>query len=118
MKFVYYLSLLYILAAPQLLIAAEPGEHRYTPKQQISFSPTTMRAFDHSGKAVIHRKMVDGSHAADHNGSMGNVTVARLGPDGMIETFCTTDETAAKVWMAGEDSPKFIGSLNSQAKGK
>lgn len=118
MKCVRYLSLLCILASPQPLIAAEPGEHRYTPKEQIAFSPATMRAFDHSGQAVIHSIMPDGSHAADHNGSMGNVTVARIGPDGAIETFCTTDEAAAKAWMAGEDGRKLATSLNPPAMEK
>ena len=112
MKFVHYLSLICVLASPQLLIAATPGEHRYTPKEQISFSPATMRAFDHSGLAVIHSEKADGSQVADHNGSMGNVTVARMGANGMIETFCTTDEAVARAWMAGEDDKKLTASLN------
>lgn len=118
MKCVHYLSMLCILASPQLLFAAEPGEHRYTPKEQIVFSSATMRAFDHSGQAVIHRKMPDGSHVADHSGSMGNVTVARMGPDGVIETFCTTDETDARAWMAGEGGPKPVASINPPAMEK
>jgi len=118
MKCVHYLSLFCILASPQLLIAAEPGEHRYTPKEQIAFSPATMLAFDHSGQSVIHSKMADGSQVADHNGSMGNVTVARIGPDGVIETFCTTDEAVAKAWMAGEDGKNLAASLNPPAMEK
>jgi hypothetical protein len=30
------------------------------------------------------------------------VTVARLGANGVVETYCTGDMDAAKAWMAGE----------------
>jgi len=87
---------------PQILTANEQGKQRFTPKEQIKFAPATQTAFDHTGNRITHRTMPDGSRAADHNGSMGNVTVARMGPDGNIETYCTTDEANAKAWMAGE----------------
>ena len=106
MKYLGVLSLVCLLAFSQTLIAAGPDKHKYTPKEQIKFSPSTGLAFDHSGATVVHRTLPDGSQFADHNGSMGNVTVARLGADGSMETFCTSDEDAARAWMAGEDIGK------------
>lgn len=102
MKCVRYLSLLCILASPQPLIAAEPGEHRYTPKEQIAFSPAVLVAFDRTGKYATSRTLADGSTITEYNGSMMNVTVARLGPDGKVETYCTGSEEVARSWMAGE----------------
>ena len=55
---------------------------------------------------------------AEHNGTMGNVTVARLGADGRLETLCTTDEKAAKTWMAGEDESPRMATLNLEDKEK
>ena len=103
MRLFSYLSLVCFLACPQIVLAADPSGHKFTPKEQINFAPATRTAFDHSGSRVIHSTLADGSRFADHNGSMGNVTVARLGADGTMETFCTTDESAARAWMAGED---------------
>ena len=67
---------------------------------------------------LTHSTLADGSVIADHNGSMGNVTVARMGPGGIIETFCTTDETAARAWMAGEDGKQKTASINNPLKVK
>ena len=106
MKIMGFLSLICLLVFPQVLIAAGPTEQKFTPKDQIKFTPSTKAAFDHSGTNVIHSTLADGSRFADHNGSMGNVTVARLGADGSMETFCTSDEEAARAWMAGEDTGK------------
>lgn len=102
MKYLKYLALVCIVSNPQLLMAAEETEHRYTPKERITFAPATMIAFDRSGKVLTHHKFTDGSTISEHNGSMGNVTVARLGPDGKVETYCTDNASAAKAWMAGE----------------
>jgi len=102
MKFAHFLSLLCILACPQLLIAAEPGEHRYTSKEQIVFPPSDMVAFDRTGKYATSRTQADGSTITEFNGSMRSVTVARLGPDGKVETYCTSSTEAARAWMAGE----------------
>ena len=96
------MPLVFILVSPQILLAAEQDQHRYTQKEQIEFSEATRTAFDHSGKTLTHTLQVSGSQAAENNGSAGNVTVARLGPDGNIETYCTTDITVARSWMAGE----------------
>jgi hypothetical protein len=106
MKFLGFLSLICFLTFPQVLIAAGPTEQKFTPKDQIKFSPSTEVAFDHSGDRITHSTLADGSQVAEHNGTLGNVTVARLGPDGTMETFCTSDEDAARAWMAGEDIGK------------
>jgi len=112
MKFMSYLSLVSFLVCPQVLLAAGSVEHKYAPKGQIKFSPTTMVAFDRSGSKVTHRTMADGSQSADYKGTMGSVTVARMGADGNIETFCTTSEVAARAWMAGEDGARTAKVLN------
>ena len=118
MKYLGYLSLACFLACPQLLIAAEQGKHKYTAKEKIVFSPATLVAFDRSGKRMTHRTAADGSTMTEHNGSMGNVTVARLGPDGKVETFCTTDESSARGWMAGEYGRKPVVSVEEPAMEK
>ena len=56
---------------------------------------------------------VDGSQTVENNGGAGNVTVARLGPDGNIETYCTTDITVARSWMAGEGASQATVSIDS-----
>jgi len=102
MRYIKYLVLVCIFFGPQLGFSAENPEIAYTPKEQINFNVSTLKAFDHSGKSITHSVHTDGAVSADHNGSMGNVTVARIGANGNIETFCTTDERAAKAFMAGE----------------
>jgi len=103
MRILVFLSLVYWLTTSQLLVAAGPSEHKFTAKDQIKFAPETNLAFDHSGAQVTHSTLANGTQVAEFNGSMGNVTVARLAADGSIETFCTTDASAARAWMAGED---------------
>lgn len=102
MRHIKCLALVCLFCAPQFIYAAEDPEHQYTAKKQIVFSPESMVAFDRSGKFVASRTQPDGSTTTDFNGSMRSVTVARMGPDGKVETFCTSDEEAAKSWMAGE----------------
>ena len=112
MKLIKGIALLVILVSPQLVFSAENPEVRYTSKDQIKFKVLTQKAFDHSGKFVTHSVHADGSESANHNGSMGNVTVARIGADGKIETYCTTDEAAAKSFMAGEFDPNRTGTTD------
>lgn len=107
------LPLVFILVSPQILLAAEQDQHRYTQKDQIKFTEATRTAFDHSGKPLTRTLQVSGSQAVENNGSAGNVTVARLGPDGNIETYCTTDSTVAQSWMAGEDASRATVSIDS-----
>lgn len=117
MNFIKYLSLLCIMVSPSFLLAAEKDEHRYTPRDQINFKQTTLLAFDHSGKMVSHRQQADGSSLAEHNGSLANVTVARLGADGKVEAYCTSDAEAAKSFMAGESEvTASVENLASVAK--
>lgn len=118
MKFVQYFVLVCVLTCSQIVIAVEEAEHRYTAKERIAFSPATKHAFDRSGKTITHSIRADGSSSSEHNGSMGNVTVARMGPDGTVETYCTGDESAARAWMAGEfgRSPAISPSVQVKAK--
>ena len=113
MSFLKYLLFISILVSPQILLASEHDQHRYTQKEQIEFSEATRTAFDHSGKAMTRTLQVNGSQAVENNGSAGNVTVARLGPDGNIETYCTTDIESARSWMAGEGASNTNVSIAS-----
>jgi len=106
------LPFIFILISPPILLAAEQDQHRYTQKNQIEFSEATRTAFDHSGQSLTRTLNVDGSAAVENNGSAGNVTVARLGPDGNIETYCTTDLTVAQSWMAGEGASQATVSID------
>jgi hypothetical protein len=101
MRYIKYLALVCVFCGPQLSFAAE-NEHQYTAKDQIRFSPETGIAFDRTGKFAVSRTLADGSTITELNGSMRSVTVARMGPDGKVETYCTSDAEAARSWMAGE----------------
>jgi hypothetical protein len=96
------LFILVLLFNPGLLIAEQEQAPSYTPSEQILFAPSSQIAFDRSGKFVAEHTLVDGAIIAHHHGSIGNVTVARLGANGVVETYCTGDMDAAKAWMAGE----------------
>ena len=102
MNHIKYLVLVCILCGPQLGFAVEESGHKYIDKELIEFSPETLVAFDRTGKFTTRQTLADGSSVTQFNGSMRSVTVARMGPDGKIETYCTTDAEAAKSWMAGE----------------
>jgi hypothetical protein len=107
-----------LLISPLPVIAGEQAERRLTSMDEISFAPSSKAAFDHSGARISSKVLVDGSIVAEHNGSLGNVTVARLGADGRLETFCTTDEDAAKSWMAGGEpgSPDAVANITLREK--
>lgn len=85
---------------PLTLTAAEPGKVPRTPLDQIHFDASTTRAFDRSGKYVTTKVHANGTVQTEVNGSFQNVTVARIGANGVIETYCTTSEQDAKNWMA------------------
>lgn len=82
-------------------MAAENTTHQFTPKDQITFSPSTTDAFDFSGQKVSRVLLPDGTVMMKHNGTMQSVTVARVAADGSIETFCTTNGTEAREFMSG-----------------
>lgn len=88
---------------PFALTAAEPGKVPRTPLDQIHFDAATKRAFDRSGQYVTRKVKADGTVQTELNGSFQNVTVARVGPGGVIETYCTTNEQDARNWMARVD---------------
>ena len=106
-----FLSFLFPLAlnaadptkAPSTLNAGDPNKVPRTPLDQIHFDQSTTRAFDRSGQYVTTKVHADGTVQTELNGSFQNVTVARMGPDGTIETYCTTGEQDAKNWMARVD---------------
>ncbi len=78
-----------------------------TPRDSIRFTEQTRRGFDRSGRHVTSHTHADGSSSVHLNGTFQNVTVARMGPGGKIETYCTTDEDDAKSWMAREDDERL-----------
>jgi len=118
MRLEKYLFLVCLLISPQLLLAENKEGHKYTAKEDIAFTPSSQAAFDRSGQMVTHSILADGSLLAEHNGSLGHVTVARLGPDGSVETYCTTHSDAANSWMAGGDTGKFATPLNARVDEK
>lgn len=95
----YFLVVCGLLSLPAL---APASEDRTATGETIEFAPVSKAAFDRSGTRVSHRFLPGGAMLAEHNGTMGHVTVARLGADGRMETLCTTDENAARAWMADE----------------
>ncbi len=100
------------LTAPLLVSAEDTKVSGYTAREKVEFTASSRRAFDRSGNPVVHHTLPDGSLMTKHHGSIGNITVARRGPDGIIETFCTTDAEAARAWMAGEDLAYGLNALN------
>lgn len=88
---------------PLTAASAGPIEVPGTPRDAIVLSEATELAFDRSGRYVTTETRPDGSIISHHNGSLQNVTVARVGPDGRIETFCTTDKKRAVDWIARSD---------------
>ena len=81
MKFIWRSSLCLLLLSAVTLNANGQSEAVNLRAQPLVFTPMTLKAFDRSGKAVIH--------------------VARMRADGVIETYCTTNEPVASAWLAG-----------------
>jgi hypothetical protein len=92
-----------IFVFPPALLADPSGEVPRTSVDQIHFDASTTRAFDRSGRYVTTKVKADGTVHTELNGSFQNVTVARIGANGVIETYCTTSEQDAKNWMARAD---------------
>ena len=80
----YARALLLAILSPLSSAVAQTFDVPSTPREAIVFSNETEVAFNHSGKRVTSRSMPDGTVVSDHNGSLQNVTVARIGPDGQI----------------------------------
>lgn len=98
-----FLVVCLICLFPLALNAADPNKVPRTRLDEVHFDPSTTRAFDRSGQFVTKKVKADGTVQTELNGSFQNVTVARMGPDGVIETYCTTNEQDAKNWMARVD---------------
>lgn len=105
-----------LMISPMLLAAEEQNGHQLTASGEIQFKPASEAAFDRSGEMVSHKILPGGVLMAEHNGSLGNVTVARLGADGRVETLCTTNHNAAKAWMAGENIARPDAILHLEEK--
>ena len=97
------LFILLMALSPVVLAAGGPGEQQYPAQEDIRFSPAVERAFDYSGDLVTQITLPDGTVFASHNGTMQNVTVARVGPDGNIQTLCTSSRAEAAAFLAGID---------------
>jgi len=93
--------ILLMMLSPVVLAAGGPGERQYPAQRDITFSSTVERAFDYSGDLVTQVTLPDGTVFASHNGTMQNVTVARMGPDGDIQTLCTSSRAEATAFLAG-----------------
>ena len=106
------LVLFSLLLNPFLVAAGDQEDHRFTAVDEIEFTHESRVAFDRSGGLVTHHTLPGGVLMAEHNGSFGNITVARRGADGKMETFCATSEQAAKAWMAGLDTLESVTTLN------
>ena len=110
------LVLLLTILAPLSSALAETIDVPATPREAIFLSAETEIAFDRSGKRLTSKTLADGSVLTDHNGSLQNVTVARVGPDGSIETYCTTDREVAVDWMARLEGRPDRGRRDVQAR--
>lgn len=91
------------LALPALALAQDPGDIAFPDRSEIELGAETERALDRSGSAHVESVTPDGLVLMDHNGAMQNVTVARLGPGGEIETLCTSSREEALDFLAGVD---------------
>jgi hypothetical protein len=107
-----FLSLLAFI--PLGLSAAGPDSNGGIPEEVLPFAKATEKAFDRTGKYQTHQTHADGSSSTEHNGSLQNVTVARIGPNGKIETYCTTEQSSAIAFMTntgtikGEKKPALL----------
>jgi hypothetical protein len=100
------------LCSPVALAAEDSGVQKYPALEDIRFTPAVERAFDYSGNLVTHVTLPDGSVFARHNGTMQNVTVARVGPEGEIQTLCTSSRAEAAAFLAGLDIRSTDGKLD------
>mgnify|MGYP001813021798 FL=1 len=107
------LLLLIAFVLPNPLVAdGQPGSGEVLTASR-SFSPVTRMAFDHKGVVVTHSMRANGVKEAEHHGTLGHVTVARIGADGKLEVLCTSGEDTARTWLAGEDQSRGIDSLEA-----
>ena len=77
------------------------------PERKIQFTPETQLAFSRDNARTTVKTLENGSQVVEFNGSRQLVTVARIGPDGKVETFCTAHEKLAKAFLAGEPVEKL-----------
>ncbi|MDJ0654225.1 MAG: hypothetical protein QNJ40_08735 [Xanthomonadales bacterium] len=92
-------SLLFIFAAG----AAEKGKPEL--EKPIQLSEKTRLAFDRSPERAQVHQHADGMKVVEFNGTRQMVMMARIGPDGTVETFCTDSEHQAHQFLTGEALP-------------
>ncbi|MEE4175788.1 MAG: hypothetical protein V2I57_16205 [Xanthomonadales bacterium] len=97
------LLLFSFITFPAITLAQDPGVIEFPDRSEIDLGAETERALDRSGSAHVETVTPSGVALLDHNGAMQNVTVARLGPDGKIDTLCTSNREEALDFLAGLD---------------
>lgn len=98
-------ALLSICLVPIDVAAQDPETMTFPERDAIELGAKTERAFDRSGQAHVDTPLPSGASLSAHNGAMQNVTVARLTPDGEVETLCTDNREEALDFLAGTDRP-------------
>lgn len=97
------LALLPLALLPLVAAAQDPDTTWFPDRDAIELGVQTERAFDRSARAHVDTPLPSGAVLTDHKGTMQNVTVARLTPDGEIETLCTDNREEALDFLAGVD---------------
>ena len=110
------LVLISLLASLVPVPAQTGGEAEFPVSDEIEFTPGIKAAFDRSGQHITHHSLPDGSVMANHHGSAGHITLARINTNGVLESFCNTDEAAARAWMAGENLRSDIAELETDSE--
>ena len=100
-----FMALLSLCLAPIDVAAQDPDTVTFPERDAIELGAETERAFDRSAQAHLDRPLPNGVLLSVHNGAMQNVTVARLTPDGEVETLCTDSREEALDFLAGTDRP-------------
>ena len=99
-------TLFSVLALGTLLAPAALAQDSDIPgfpaRDDIVLVPQTQQAFDRTGTRNIEVTLSNGTIISDHNETLQSVTVARLGPDGSVETLCTEDKAQALDFMSGK----------------
>ena len=87
-------------ATAQTTVEAEPVVRREKPAQPFVPDAKTLALLDRSS-AYLASPGLDGRRRLVTNGGHRHVLMARVGPDGVVETFCADSVHAAQNWGAG-----------------
>ncbi|MEM9301595.1 MAG: hypothetical protein AAGE01_05760 [Pseudomonadota bacterium] len=99
-----FLLALLLLAAPAIAQddREEPAEPELVPAGELTAE--TRRMLDR--KRAELRLEPDGRQVLDLRGGHRHLLMARVGPDGKIETYCATAEAAARRWLLERTPPE------------